>query len=284
MTPAYMLFRRKKYGAKPVKEIGGKFALYPFISTRRSESVIYFTKEIDLEAIEEYMMEKKEKGVSVSLFPLLVCAISKTFYKKPLLNRFMLGKRLYQRDRFNISYIARKSMTEAGQEFTVNLEIPSRMSPAEVQEKMTEIHENLKQSEETSLDRLMKTFASFPKFFLNIVFFILRRLDNQGLIPKALRNELPFYACVCISNIGSLGSNPPFHHLYEVGTTSLFIAMGKPEPRLYSDPVTNEIKTKKVLPLKLTADERICDGFYLARSMATFVRYASNPKSMERPD
>ena len=279
-----MLFRRKKYGAKPVKEIWGKFALYPFISSRRSESVIYFTKEIDLEPVEEYISETKEKGISISLFPLLVCAISRTFYKRPHLNRFILGKRLYQRDRFSISYVVRKSMTEAGQELAVTLDIPPGMSPAEVQEKMKQIHEAVKNSEETRLDRLMKTFASFPRFFLNMVFFVLRRLDNQGLIPKAIRNELPFYASVCISNIGSLGSNPPFHHLYEVGTTSLFIAMGKQESRLYRDPVTNEIKTKKVLPLCLTADERICDGFYLARSMETFVRYASNPKSMERPD
>ncbi len=279
-----MLFKRKKYGAKPVKERAGRSALYPFISTKRSESVIYLTKEIDLEGIERYILEKRKEGIDISLFSLVVCVLAKTFYKRPLLNRFILGKRLYQRDQFNISYVARKSMAETGQEFIVNVDIPSRMSPAEVQVKMKQIHEEIKNKEETKLDRLMKTSASFPRFFLNMVFFVLRRLDNHGLIPKALRNELPFYASVCISNMGSLGSNPPFHHLYEVGTTSHFIAMGKQETRFYRDPVTNEIKSKKVLPLKLTVDERICDGLYLVRSMDMIVRYASNPKSMENSD
>jgi hypothetical protein len=76
-------------------------------------------------------------------------------------------------------------------------------------------------------ESLVKTFSKLPGWLISFVVAFLRWLDNFGLVPESITGSDPFYASVFVANIGSLGVNAPYHHLYEWGTVSLFVAMGK---------------------------------------------------------
>jgi pyruvate/2-oxoglutarate dehydrogenase complex dihydrolipoamide acyltransferase (E2) component len=72
--------------------------------------------------------------------------------------------------------------------------------------------------------------------------------------------------------------------LYEFGTTSLFLAIGKKElvREINSD---GSVTNKKVLNIRLVVDERICDGYYFATAIKHFKRLIKHPESLlERPE
>jgi hypothetical protein len=52
-------------------------------------------------------------------------------------------------------------------------------------------------------------------------------MDFYGIMPKAIHKVSPFHTSVFLTNMGSLGTDPIYHHIYNFGTTSIFIAMGK---------------------------------------------------------
>jgi len=154
------------------------------------------------------------------------------------------------------------------------------MSIDNLAEKMDETKLTLKNNADNGLGDLMKLFGSVPRPIMRMIFALIRLLDFRGRVPGFIRNELPFYCSVFISNLGSIGVDAPFHHLYELGTTSMFLAIGKSELKPVIDQFSGEIKSRKMVNLNLTIDERICDGFYLARSLAKFIKYMENPDTI----
>lgn len=102
-----------------------------------------------------------------------------------------------------------------------------------------------------------------------------RWLDNHGLVPKKLLKASPFHTTMFLTNMKSLGSEYVYHHLYDFGTTSQFISIGKEhiEPVIEND----ELTKGKILKLGMVIDERICDGLYYAHGIKIGTRFIENP-------
>ena len=274
------LWNRKINHGTRVRESHGSIAsFFPYLSRSRAESVVYFTKQLDITNANAFINEKKRNGQNISLFNLMVAAMSRVVAQRPMVNRFVLGRRLYQRDVFDVSYVIKKSMTDAGEELLNTVAFDFGMSLEDIAEKMNQSQTRMKENTENGLDNLLRIFGRLPRPLLSLVFAIVRRLDYHGCLPAFIRNELPFYCTVFISNLGSIGVDAPYHHLYELGTTSFFLAIGK---ATLQPVVTKEgtIEARKIVNLNFTIDERICDGFYLARSLDRFMKYMENPGSI----
>lgn len=52
-------------------------------------------------------------------------------------------------------------------------------------------------------------------------------LDKHGILPKAIIKASPFHTSAFLTNVASLGIDAIYHHLYDFGTTGIFLAMGK---------------------------------------------------------
>jgi len=271
------LWNRKINHAKRVRERGSITAFFPYLSRTRAESVVYFSKQLDITNATEFLNEKKRNGQNLSLFILIVTAISRTFVQRPMLNRFILGRRLYQRELFDVSYVIKRSLTDLGDELLATVAIKDGSSLEEVAELMNRTQMEMKSKTDNGLDKLLGVFGGLPRPLMQFAFAIVRWLDFHGCVPAFIRNELPFYCSVFISNLGSIGVDAPFHHLYELGTTSFFLAIGKPmlKPVVSKEGV---IEIRKIVNLNLTVDERICDGYYLARSLDRFLKYLEHPE------
>ena len=57
--------------------------------------------------------------------------------------------------------------------------------------------------------------------------FLFRFLDSWNIAPKGMIRSDPLYTSAYFANLGSIGLETPYHHLYEWGTASLFIALGR---------------------------------------------------------
>ena len=107
-------------------------------------------------------------------------------------------------------------------------------------------------------------------------------LDKHGLLPNAIINVSPFHTSAFLTNVASLGIDAIFHHLYDFGTTGLFLAMGKKKKSyIYED---DEIHQEKCITIAFVGDERICDGYYYASSFKQLSKYLRKPELLERTE
>ena len=77
-----------------------------------------------------------------------------------------------------------------------------------------------------SLDKTMATVTKLPRFLLELVFFVVKRLEYHGRVPVGLMKGDPNYSTVLLSNLGSIGAKSCYHHLSNYGTCSLMFTIG----------------------------------------------------------
>jgi hypothetical protein len=101
----------------------------------------------------------------------------------------------------------------------------------------------------------------------------LGRLGNElGLLPRSMIESDPMFSSVFVANLGSVGLEAGYHHLWEYGTIPIFCVVGriKPGPR-----------KRRIVTFKYTFDERVEDGLYCARSLELLRDLLANPEKLE---
>lgn len=81
-----------------------------------------------------------------------------------------------------------------------------------------------------------------------------------------------------ITNLASIKTSYIHHHCYEFGTTSVFVCMGKPVPDYMGGDLT-----RKVMPIGVVMDERICTGYEYAAFYSDFKGYLRDLSQLETP-
>ena len=120
----------------------------------------------------------------------------------------------------------------------------------------------------------MFSIPGLPKF----VIWLAYHLDKHGLLPRKIVDLSPFHTSMFITNLASIKTSYIHHHCYEFGTTSVFVCMGKPVPNYMSGDLS-----KKMMPLGIVMDERICTGYEYAAFCHDFRRCLRDPSCLELP-
>jgi pyruvate/2-oxoglutarate dehydrogenase complex dihydrolipoamide acyltransferase (E2) component len=256
-------------------------AMFPYMFRTRTESLVYFSADLDVENLLAYIEKKKAEGVEIKFFQMFMAAVVKLFKERPYLNRFISGRKLYQRNDIKLSFIAKKSASDEGEETNVALTFGEKTTFEEVIGKLKRDIKIAKSDEaKKDDDKLIESLMKLPRCILRMQFAFLRWMDFYFNMPGAFTDVDPLRCSVYIANLGSIGIEAPFHHLFEWGNCSMFIAIGK----IGYKPVALEdgtIVAKKMVEVKVTIDERIADGFYFARSLELMQSYLKNPESIE---
>ena len=267
---------------KVIKNNDPYFKIIPIIMKTRNDSQVYFKQDIKLNGMNEYIEKKAAEGIKVSYMDIIYAALIRVIAMKPQLNRFIMNGRTYQRKGIFVSLAIKKNLTEDGEETTTKNEFTGRESLMEVKEILDKcIYTNKDQSYDSATDSFVKFFGRFPVWFYKLVINSFMFLDKHGLMPKAIIKISPFHTSAFLTNVGSLGIDAIYHHLYNFGTTSLFLSMGKKKKSyLYED---DDIKVEKALTIGFVGDERICDGYYFASAFKTLVKILNKPEVLEQP-
>ena len=173
-------------------------------------------------------------------------------------------------------------MSEDGEETVVKLPFTGKENIFEIKDKLENaINVNKELSNENDTDKLTKVLAYVPFFLMKFAVNFLKFLDKINLLPKSIIDASPFHTSAFLTNVGSLGIDAIYHHIYDFGTTGMFLAMGKKKKSfIYDD--DNNFKEERSISLAWVADERICDGFYYANSIKAFKRYLKKPELLEK--
>ena len=257
-------------------------AIMPYIMRGRNESAVYVKKSYCVDNMQQYIREQRKQGKRITVFNIISATFLHTFLRRPQLNRFVAGRRLYQHNSFDILYVVKTALTDEGLESIAKVNFDGDDTLENVKDKMDYHIDEIKGSEGKEDDRFIGLVTKLPRCLLRVLLWIGRVLDFHGLMPKFLRDLIPLYSSVFISHLGSIGGDALFHHLYEFGSTSVFCTIGKIYYKPYRDIYTDEVVWKKTIDLNLTIDERICDGYYMIKSLQLFDAYIDNPALLEQ--
>ena len=211
---------------------------------------------------------------------IVYAAIVKIIGERPNLNRFAMNGSLYQRNKVYVSLVIKKSLTDDGTETPIKLDFDGSENIFEIKNKLDEaIEKNKEVSNMNGTDKLTLAFSFIPNGLIRVAFKFLMFLDKHGLMPKKIIEVSPFHTSVFLTNVGSLGIDSIYHHIYNFGTTSMFFSMGKKKKSyIYED---DEFRQEKCITLAFVGDERICDGYYYASSFKLLSKYLKKPELLE---
>jgi len=275
------MFGHRSDGRK-LKTLPPFFRVIPSVMLERSDSQVYFKQDISLKTIDEYIDKKAAEGIKFSYMNIIYAALIRILAERPQLNRFAMNGTLYARNQILVSLAIKKNLSDDGTETTIKLPFTGTENIFEIKEKLDKVIEaNKDTSTANSTDRLAKALSLVSNGTLRRAIKFLSFLDRHGIMPKAVINASPFHTSVFLTNVGSLGIDSVYHHLYNFGTTSLFFAMGKKKKSfIYDD---DEMHEEKCITIAFVGDERICDGYYYATSFKQLSKYLKKPELLEQP-
>lgn len=273
-----------RYDGRLLRSLDPFYTIIPFIMKERSDALVYFDDQIDINTTEAYIRQKKaEFRKNISFLHIVIASIVRTLSQKPGLNRFIAGQRIYARNEILVSLSIKKELHEKGTETVVKMKFSPSDTLFDIAQKVNAaVIENKNENASNDTDKTAKLFMMCPRFLINFLIGFVKLLDYYGLMPKIINRVSPFHTSVFITDVGSLGIQPVYHHIYNFGTTSVFISFGKKQRTKYIDE-NNEIGDKRYIDLKVVADERIADGHYYATAFKLFKKLIQNPERLEVP-
>lgn len=275
-----------RYDGYRVREKDPMFHVIPHIMRSRLDSQVFFEEEIDISGLRDFIVKHRESIPNLSVYHVIVAAAIRTIVQKPRLNRFVSGRKIYARNYLRASLTVKKSMTEDGEEALVMPEFEATDTLREVASKFNEEVFAAKQQDEedkgNETDVTVKLLNLLPAFLIKFFVWSMRNLDAIGKMPKIINRVSPFHSSLFVTNVGSIGLNSVYHHLYEFGTTSIFLAIGKKET-VYKMQSDGNVTSKNTIQVRFVLDERICDGYYFATAVKLFKQYMKNPERLLAP-
>ncbi len=280
-------YRRRltdRYDGRRIRSLGAFYAIIPFIMRSRADSQNYFEDKIEISRTEAYLRRKRKEGAGdINFLHIMIAAMVRTMSQKPALNRFIAGQRIYARNEILASLAIKKELRPDSPETTIKFAFKANDTIAEIAERINKaISENKKPETSNDTDKTARLFMLCPAILVRFLVWLVRASDFIGIMPGILSRVSPFHTSFFITDLGSLGIQPVYHHLYEFGTTSIFIAFGSKVKEKAFD-ANNDIIEKKYVNLKIVTDERIVDGHYYASAFKLYKTLIQHPERLEFP-
>ena len=262
--------------------VRGKDAMYdlvPYIMPYRYDASNSVTVDIDLGLMQDYVRKCRKKGINMSHMSIIIAGALRIASQNPFLNRFVMNRKIYSRNHFCVSFVTLQpgKTSDTVNKIYFNLDDDIFTVNQKVQEAIERTQQPTSQN---ALDRLMASLVRIP-FLVGAAVGVLKFIDKYFTLPFSIINASPFHTSLFITNLASIRTNAIYHHLYDFGTTGIFISMGQPEKRLEKNGET--VEERKIMPLGIVTDERIANGHYYGRCFRELNRYYRNPELLETP-
>ena len=268
-----------------VRDAPGLQTIMAHLWPNRTDNEVYLHETLDATELVKYL-EKKNEGLDykLTLFHCAITSLARMVRERPLMNRFIQGHRMYERNEISLSFVCKRRFTDQAEEALMVLVPKDTDTVNEISRKVAgDVTETRKSEHATGgVDALLDSFARLPRLLLMLIIRIVRWLDFWGLNPSFLTEGDPNYTTILCTNLGSIKCPSVYHHLTNYGTNSIMVAIGMlhKEEMLMPD---GHKEIRDALDIGVTLDERIADGFYFARSLRLIKYIFSNPELLEQP-
>ena len=279
--------RKRRWGDRcdgyRVRNLDPMTMIEPYFMRTNSDSWVLFEDDVEISAAQEFIQRmRKSEMPGLTLYQLVFAAIVRTMAELPELNRFVVNRRIYARNEIKASMVVMKEMKKDAERSVITPKFELEDTLREVVTKIQEQADPIKEKDEedkakNSTEWLERLLCKLPGWLLKLVVRLVFFLDDHRLLPKKVIDMSPFHSSVFITNMGSIGVAPVYHHIYEIGTVSIFGALGGKEVRYELDKEGKPMR-KLYLKLRFVVDERATDGLIYAEGFRMIKKYIAKPE------
>jgi hypothetical protein len=266
-----------------LRKLPGFRKMFPYLMRTRTESVIYHSQRLRIGKTLAWLDKANAAGEKkITLFHVVLAAGVRTLALRPEANRFVVGCRIYQRRTIDLSFVVKRELNEQAAETTVKITFDPRFTIADIVEQVTSVVKEIKQSSTSRDEAATAIVTRLPRSLIRLAIRAVRTLDYFGLLPASFIKGDALYTSAFLANLGSIGADAVFHHLYEWGNAPFFVTVGQRK----KEPVVNErgeLEVEEVMDLKFSLDERISDGVYYKATIGLLTDLIENPEKLEAP-
>lgn len=280
---------KKKWGDRPdavwLKDLPSMNRIMPGIMPNRADNEAFISVDIDLRPLNEYLAKKNEGRTEdkYTFFHVVSAAIGKAFVLRPRMNRFVCNYKIYQRDKITVAFTVKKKFSDKSEEALAFFEYDETETMDSYHEKIMKVIHGTRENEVSDTSTgAMDIVCKLPQWVINTIVKTVLWLDKHGWAPQSLIGSDPNHASIFLSNLGSIGLEAGYHHLVNWGTNSCFIVIGKKYMKMdYKKDGTADLH--EVIPLGITLDERIADGYYYSGTVALVKELLEHPDLLDLP-
>ncbi|MBQ3816848.1 MAG: hypothetical protein II802_01085, partial [Clostridia bacterium] len=210
---------------KRLKNVDPMYKVAAHIMDKRIDSINMITLDIPIDPIQNYLNSKRAEGKVLSHMAVIMAAYIRTVCEFPELNRFIVNKKPYTRTELTVGMVVLKAGNlDHGTMSKIYFDKSDTIF--DVNEKINNyVEENRNEPDNNGTEKMIRILLSVPGLlYLGVKLF--KFMDRHGLLPKAIIDMSPFHMSLGITNLASIRTNHIYHHCYEFGTTSIFLAMG----------------------------------------------------------
>ncbi len=271
------MFGRRRDGT--LAKVAPYRRIMPFLMRGKVESTVLFEQQLDLTRALPWLERwRTATGQHVTVFHLLLHAVAEVLHQRPHLNRFVAGRRIYDRREVYLTFAAKKAMRDDAPLATVKRRFVVGERFAEMVAALGGEVALARSDRPSKVDRELSIFLRLPGPILAAAVATLRWLDRHGLAPRALIADDPMFTSVFLANLGSVKIDAAYHHLYEYGNCPLFCTVGQVGPMVFAG-VDGTVTARPGVMLRYTYDESIEDGFYCAGALALIKSWMEDPQA-----
>lgn len=278
---------RRRFGdrkeGRRLRSITPLMAFTPYIMRDRNDASNYFEGEVDITETDRWLREQRRAGwKGLGMLHMFIAAYIRVVSHMPGLNRFVAGQRVYARNDITVNMMVKRSVDLESEETVAKVVFEPTDTVYDVYRKMNEAVEEIRSSDDSGTESVARTLLRLPRLLLKFAVWVMRVLDYFDLLPSSLLGVSPFHGSMIITDLGSLGIPPIYHHIYNFGNLPVFLAFGakRSESGINAE---GQIVHRKFVDYKIVCDERICDGTYYASAFKYLRYYLKNPDELTRP-
>jgi hypothetical protein len=252
--------------------------MIPYLMRGRNEAAIYHDEVVDLTQFRPWMRDynRSHPDNAITLFHVILYGIARGLFARPGMNRFVSGGRIYQRRGVYLSFAAKKKFDAKSPLTTIKMECLENEPFDAFVRRLKELLGEGRSDKERTVDKEVRWALKLPGVLLRAALALARFLDRVNLLPGGMIKNDPMYCSAFVANLGSVGIDRTYHHLYEYGTASLFGVIGVPKKTLVVG-ADDQPVVKEMVEMRWSFDERINDGFYSALALRAFTRIMADP-------
>ena len=269
---------------KLLRNIDPMRQLLPYLFRSRNGSIVHAPETIEFDNAREFikMRTRENPSLNIGTFEIVIAALVRTLSQYPHLNRFVGGKKLFARNTISFSFIVLRMEEGEYRETNAKVYFNREDTLYDIARKVNDSIKLCQSGAAKDDDKLMEVISKLPSPIISFVAFSIRKLNDWGLLPMSLIKTDPLFSSAFISNLGSIGHDALHHHLYDWGTTSVFLTMGKLH-RINEITKNGTVESKTTLDVVCSVDERIADGIYLVKALKYFKSLVKHPEKLEVP-
>ena len=269
-----------------VRDVPALQTIMGHLMPNRTDAEVYINEKLDCTELLEYIARKNAEhpDYKTTLFHCLVLAVARMVKERPKMNRFVAGRRTYERYDITLSFVVKRRFADNGEESLMVYKAREDDTIDTLSRKIVGDVRQTRRSEtaDGGIDSTVEAFAKLPRLVMMLVMRVLRWLDFWGMVPKALTEGDTNFTSVLLTNLGSIKCDAIYHHLNNYGTNSIVVSVGTIHKEELVMPDGHK-EIRDVVNIGATVDERIGDGFYFARSLKLVKHIFAHPELLDLP-